>query len=127
MPVRIGEQVAGDENMIVHRKEGVELTGDDNAAELDRGGLPRKLIADLIGDKAEDFPGQGPFDGAPLIEKGNFAQHRVSGGRLWRTIDDPDLVAQIARDPAQHTRVSGNSSTLFQREIETIEDDAIGH
>jgi hypothetical protein len=36
-------------------------------------------------------------------------------------------VAQIARDPAQHTRVSGNSSTLFQREIETIEDDAIGH
>src|SRR5271156_1573430 len=126
-PVRVGEQVTGDEDMIVHRKEGVELTGDDNATEFQRGRLDRKIVANLIGDEAEDFRRQRPFDRAPLVEKGNLPQHRIPGRGLGRTIDNPDLVAEVARDPAQRTRISGNSSPLFEREMETIEDDAVGH
>src|SRR3974377_1559300 len=113
--------------MIVHRKSVVKVTGDNDAAEVYGDWSYGKVIANLIGNGVEDLRWQPLFDRALLVEKGDLAQHRISGGGLRRTIDNPDVVAKIARDLGQHTCVGCNSGPLFKREIETIQNDAMRH
>src|SRR5271169_2054966 len=113
--------------MIVRRQSIVKVTGDDDTAEVYSGRSYGKVIANLIGNGVENLLWQPFLDRALLVKKGDLAQHRISGGRLGRTVDNPDVVAKIARDLGEHTRVGCNAGALFKREIEAVENDAMGH
>jgi len=127
MPPRVAKQITRDKNMIVYRQSVVKVTSDNDTTEVYGGRSHRQVIANLIGNGVKDLDWQPLLDRALLIEKGDLALHRISGGRLRRTVDNPDVVAKIARDLSEHTRIGCYSSPLFKREIETIENDAIGH
>src|SRR5215469_2133044 len=104
----------------------VELTGYDHPAEFDRFRPNGKIVAKLVRDIVEHFPRQRFFGCALLIKKTDLAQYRVPRWSLRRTVDDPDLMPELAGDLGQHTRIGCNSRTLFKREIKSVEDN-VGH
>src|SRR6266436_7403806 len=124
---RVGKQVARDKYMIEFRKRLVELTGDNETAELDRRRLDRKMVTNLIGDGGEEFRRYRLPDCTFFVKKSNLAQQRVSGWRLRRPVYDPYLMAEVTRHPGEHSRVGGNTSSLLEREIESVEDNPLWH
>src|ERR1700732_2375134 len=82
IPERVGKQVARDKYMIELRKRLVELTGDNETAELDGRRLDREMVTHLIGDGREGRR-RRLLDCRFFVKKSNLPQQRVPGRRLW--------------------------------------------
>src|ERR1700730_11743018 len=83
IPERVGKQVARDKYMIELRKRLVELTGDNETAELDGRRLDREMVTNLIGDGREEFRRRRLPDCTFFVKKSKLPQQRVPGRRLW--------------------------------------------
>src|SRR5271165_1308502 len=102
------------------RPSRLELPADNDAVERHRDWLDRYEAAELIGDAIDDQPDDRGFDGLLLVEKGDFAQHRVFWRGLRRGVDDPDIIAELAYDPGQDPGVGGNPGSLGKRKVEAV-------
>src|SRR6516165_7096249 len=113
--------------MIVRRQSIVKVTGDDDTAEVYGDRSYGKIIANLIGNGVENLFWQPFLDRALLVKKGDLAKYGVLGRSLRRTVDNSDIVTEIARDPGQHTRIGSDSGPFLKCEVETIENDTLHH
>jgi hypothetical protein len=83
----------------------------------------QRTVEALVDISSGSGSGRSAF-GLPLMRS---RKERVSGWRLWRLVDDPYLIAEVTRHPGEHSRVGGNTSSLLQRKIESVEDYPLWH
>src|SRR5439155_1414105 len=124
---RVGEQVARDEQMVMHRQAVLELVGNDGAGQIDRARLYPERAEQLIAEGVPNLLWQRHRRGVAGLEEGDFAQQQVRCRSLRRSVDDAHVIPEIADDLSQHTGIGRDAGAALEREIEAVKIDAPAH